>query len=73
MLSRVSDGARRERVLLEIDVQGDAPEGMLVSEDVSRPFSGWTEFASVIEDWRAEAARALDTQDELGPWPSSSS
>jgi hypothetical protein len=45
---------QRAIATLEMDTEGRAPEGALTSADGIRvEFSGWTEFASTIEDWRA--------------------
>jgi hypothetical protein len=44
---------------LEMDVAGRSPAGALVSEDgVRRAFWGWSEFAAVVEEWRAGARGA---------------
>jgi hypothetical protein len=38
---------------LEMGTAGPRPVGALVRQDGTRlPFSGWSEFAAVVEDWR---------------------
>jgi hypothetical protein len=45
--------ATQATIELQTDIEGDAPGGALVTSDGQRrPFSGWIELASAIEDWR---------------------
>jgi hypothetical protein len=47
------------RATLDMETVGTVPTGTLISADgVPRRFTGWTEFASTIQEWRAAAARA---------------
>jgi hypothetical protein len=55
----VAETSRRSTGRLEIDLEGRAPTGVLTGEDGRQfPFTGWTELASVIEQWREAARRA---------------
>lgn len=52
----MSEGGRRAKGTLEMDVEGRAPAGVLTDGDGRRlEFSGWTELAVAIEEWRSEA------------------
>jgi len=52
---------RRATVTLEMDLEGRAPEGALISTDgVRMEFSGWAELASAIEDWRTRARKPVN-------------
>jgi hypothetical protein len=54
------------RATLDIETEGRAPTGTLISADgVARRFTGWTEFAAVIQDWRAAQAGAGTTNPHL--------
>jgi len=49
-----------------METVGTVPTGTLISADgVPRRFTGWTEFASTIQEWRATAA--ADAQTETSP------
>ena len=48
------------RATLDMETVGAAPSGTLISAGgVQRRFTGWTEFASAIQEWRAETAGAV--------------
>jgi hypothetical protein len=56
--------------VIEIDLDGTAPAGVLTSGDDCRyPFSGWVELAAAIEAWRVHerAPRKPTGEDELIP------
>ena len=56
----------RAHATLEMELRGRAPEGVLTSAGGARlPFSGWIEFASVIETWR-EAALDRGPGEDVG-------
>jgi hypothetical protein len=56
--------AARAEATLEVELSGEAPAGELRSADgVKRSFSGWTELASAIEQWRSTANDAQATRD----------
>jgi hypothetical protein len=47
------------RATLDMETVGPAPTGTLISAGgIARRFTGWTEFASAIQEWRAAAAAA---------------
>jgi hypothetical protein len=47
---------------LELHVAEGAPRGVLSSADGQRiRFTGWTELASAIENWREEASQPVPT------------
>jgi hypothetical protein len=49
----MSQVARRAKGTLEMDLEARAPAGALTDADGRRlEFSGWTELAAVIQDWR---------------------
>ena len=51
------------RATLDMETVGAAPAGTLISAGgVRRRFTGWTEFASAIQEWRAEAAAGAETE-----------
>jgi hypothetical protein len=57
------------RATLDMETVGTVPTGTLISADgVPRRFTGWTEFASAIQEWRATAAAGAETETsrELG-------
>jgi hypothetical protein len=57
------------RATLDMETVGAVPTGTLISGDgVPRRFTGWTEFASAIQEWRAAAAAGANTETsrELG-------
>lgn len=57
------------RATLDMETVGAVPTGTLVSADgVPRRFTGWTEFASAIQEWRAAATAGAETETsrELG-------
>jgi hypothetical protein len=57
------------RATLDMETVGAVPTGTLISGDgVPRRFTGWTEFASAIQGWRAAAAAGAKTETsrELG-------
>jgi hypothetical protein len=58
----VSGGAPTAKAELEMALEGRAPEGVLTSaEGRGFGFSGWTELAAAIEEWRSDArARRLE-------------
>jgi hypothetical protein len=50
----------KEAATLEIAVEGEPLRGVLTdSRGQGRPFAGWIELASAIEDWRQDTRRAL--------------
>jgi hypothetical protein len=50
------------RATLDIETHGAAPAGTVTSAGgVARRFTGWTEFAAVIQDWRAAEAGGATT------------
>lgn len=50
------------RATLDMETMGGVPTGTLTSADgVLRRFTGWTEFASAIQQWRAAAAAETET------------
>lgn len=52
----MDESTPRARAELELDQKPGAPEGVLTAGDGRRfPFSGWTELAAVIEEWRSGA------------------
>jgi hypothetical protein len=57
------------RATLDMETVGPAPTGTLISAGgIARRFTGWTEFASAIQEWRAVAATGAETETsrELG-------
>jgi hypothetical protein len=64
----MSKGAQRGRATLEMDLQGSAPEGVLsTAEGLRLAFTGWTELASALEEWRAMAMySSLDVRSGSG-------
>jgi hypothetical protein len=56
------------RATLDMETVGAAPAGTLISADgVARRFTGWTEFASAIQEWRAAAAAGAETETSREP------
>jgi hypothetical protein len=56
------------RATLDMETVGAAPAGTLISAGgVQRRFTGWTEFASAIQEWRAEAAAGAETETSRDP------
>ena len=52
----MSNDVRRARGTLEMEIEGRAPAGVLTDDDGRRlEFSGWTELAAAIEEWRSDA------------------
>lgn len=57
MITHMSGDVQRAKGALEMDVDGSAPTGALTASDGRRSeFSGWSELAAVIEDWRGQYA-----------------
>jgi hypothetical protein len=57
---RAMDATPKARATLEMELTGKAPAGTLTSADgVSRQFTGWSELATAIEEWRTLAAGKL--------------
>lgn len=57
------------RATIDMETVGAVPTGTLISAaGFPRRFTGWTEFASAIQEWRAAAAAgaASETSRELG-------
>jgi hypothetical protein len=55
----VVDRQRRARATIEMELDTDAPAGVLLGPDGSEhAFSGWLEFVSAIEVWQADALNA---------------
>ncbi len=47
-------GGRLTRATLEMETDGKAPGGTVITADGHRfAFAGWAELAAAIEDWRA--------------------
>jgi hypothetical protein len=68
MIRPVAKDARRVRATLEMDLEGNAPTGVLSGEDGTRLlFSGWVELASVIEQWRAAARGSARAEGGTSP------
>jgi hypothetical protein len=66
IIAHVSEGVRMARAELEMNVDGRAPEGVLRSSGGRGfRFSGWTQLAAAIEEWRS-AARIGRQDDERG-------
>jgi hypothetical protein len=58
MIVQVSERVRA-KATLEMEVDGLAPAGSLTASDGRRlEFSGWTELAVAIEEWRSHAHSA---------------
>lgn len=56
------------RATLDMETVGAVPTGTLISADgVPRRFTGWTEFASAIQEWRATAAAGTQTETSREP------
>ena len=53
----------RARTTLELELGAKSPIGTIAADGGDRPFSGWVEFVSTIEAWRAEASRASERRD----------
>lgn len=63
----MSDVMRSARGTLEMDLEGEAPAGVLTNGDGrGYRFSGWTELATAIEEWRSEARSAFAGDDARG-------
>ena len=57
MITHMSGDVQRAKGALEMDVDGPAPTGALTGSDGQRSeFSGWSELAAVIQDWRGQYA-----------------
>lgn len=55
------------RATLDMETVGAVPTGTLTSADGALwRFTGWTEFASTIQKWRAAAAAETETSRQLG-------
>jgi hypothetical protein len=56
------------RATLDMETLGATPTGTLISADgVLRRFTGWTEFASTIQEWRATAAAGAKSETSRQP------
>jgi hypothetical protein len=56
------------RATLDMETVGAVPTGTLISADgVPRRFTGWTEFASTIQEWRAAASAGAKTETRRQP------
>jgi N-methylhydantoinase B/oxoprolinase/acetone carboxylase alpha subunit len=56
MIAHVSEALPMARGTLEMDCETRAPSGTLTSPDGrAYTFSGWTELAVAIDEWRSEA------------------
>jgi hypothetical protein len=66
IIAHVSEGVRMARAELEMNLEGGAPEGVLRSSGGRGfSFSGWTQLAAAIEEWRSDA-RVGRQDDERG-------
>jgi hypothetical protein len=68
MIGRVSETQSTEDAPLAVATLEMTPAGspcgtLIVADGRRTPFSGWAEFASVIEDWRATSAKSTASRD----------
>ncbi len=60
----MSEPATRARTTLELELGAKSPIGTIAADGGgNHAFSGWVEFVSAIEAWRAEASRASERHD----------